>query len=126
LLVAGYWYWLLVLVLVLEGDRLARLPGRVRVKVLLLRLAIVFAVFFALEGGEYSTFDLFRQKQRERMLVQAIDSVQHDVDSLKALKRRIETDPATQERIAREDFGMVRDNELLFRFLSADSLRHRR
>jgi cell division protein FtsB len=98
----------------------------VRVKVLLLRLAIVFAVFFALEGGEYSTLDLFRQKQRERMLVQAIDSVQRDVDSLKAFKRLIETDPATQERIAREEFGMVRDNELLFRFLGADSLRHRR
>jgi len=98
----------------------------VRVKVLLLRLAIVFAVFFALEGGEYSTLDLFRQKQRERMLAQAIDSVQRDVDSLKAFKRLIETDPATQERIAREEFGMVRDNELLFRFLRADSLSHRR
>jgi len=37
-------------------------------KLLLLRLAIVFAVYFALQGGEYSTSDLFRQRQRERML----------------------------------------------------------
>ena len=95
-------------------------------KVLFLRLAIVFAVFYALEGGEYSTLDLFRQKKREQMLTQAIDSLKRDVDSLKTLKRLIETDPATQERIAREEFGMVREKELLFRFLEPDSLRHRR
>ena len=70
-------------------------------KVWLLRFAIVFAVYFALQGGEYSTIDLFRQRQRERMLTAMIDTLKHDVDSLKALKRLVETDPATQERIAR-------------------------
>ena len=95
-------------------------------KVLLIRLAIVFAVYFALQGGEYSTYDLFRQRQRERMLSQAIDSLQRDVDSLTTLKRLIETDPATQERIAREDFGMIRDKEMLFRFLDPDSVKVRR
>jgi len=95
-------------------------------KVWLVRLAIVFAVYFALQGGEYSTIDLFRQRGRERMLTAMIDTLKHDVDSLKTLKRLIDTDPATQERIARENFGMVRNNELLFRFLDPDSLRTRR
>ena len=95
-------------------------------KVWLVRFAIVFAVYFALQGGEYSTIDLFRQRQRERMLTAMIDTLKHDVDSLRTLKRLIDTDPATQERIARENFGMVRDNELLFRFLDPDSLRTRR
>ena len=95
-------------------------------KVWLLRFGIVFAVYFALQGGEYSTVDLFRQRQRERMMTAMIDTLKHDVDSLKALKKLIESDPATQERIARENFGMVRDNELLFRFLDPDSLRTRR
>jgi cell division protein FtsB len=95
-------------------------------KLLLLRLAIVFAVYFALQGGEYSTSDLFRQRQRERMLIRSLDSLQHDVDSLRALRRLIETDPATQERIAREDFGMIRDKELLFRFIDPDSVKVRR
>ena len=45
------------------------------------------------------------------------DSLQHIVDSLKRYKKRVETDPALQERIAREEFGMVRGNkELLYRF----------
>jgi cell division protein FtsB len=90
------------------------------------RLAVVIAVYFAFQGGEYTTWDLYRQKTREAMLSQAIDSLKHDVDSLKALKRSIESDPATQERIAREDFGMVRDKELLFRFLDPDSIKSRR
>ena len=98
----------------------------VPVKQWLMRLAIVFAIYFAFQGGEYTTWDLYRQKKREEMLSQAIDSLQRDVDSLKALKRSIESDPATQERIAREAFGMVRDKELLFRFLDPDSLKSRR
>ena len=92
----------------------------------LFRFGIVFAVYFALQGGEYSTWDLFRQRARERTLTQAVDSLQRDVDSLTRLKRLLETDPATQERIAREDFGMVRDKELLFRFLDPDSVKVRR
>jgi cell division protein FtsB len=52
-----------------------------------------------------------------------IDSLQRDVDSLKTLRRLIETDPATQERIAREEFGMVREKELLFRFLDPESMK---
>jgi cell division protein FtsB len=96
------------------------------VKLLLFRLAIVFAVYFALQGGEYSTYDLFRQRQRERMLSQTVDSLEHDVDSLAALKRLLDSDPATQERIAREAFGMIRDKELLFRFLDPDSVKVRR
>ena len=95
-------------------------------KVLLIRLAIVFAVYFALQGGEYSTWDLFRQRHREQILTQAIDSLQRDVDSLITLKRLIETDPATQERIAREEYGMIRDKEMLFRFLDPDSVKVRR
>ena len=94
-------------------------------KVWLLRFAIVFAVYFALQGGEYSTYDLYRQRHREAMLARAIDSLERDVDSLRTLKRLIETDRATQERIAREDFGMIRDRELLFRFLDPDSIRKR-
>ena len=92
-------------------------------KVLLLRLAVAFAVYFAFQGGEYSTVDLYRQRQREGMLTQAVDSLQRDVDSLRTLKRLVESDPATQERIAREDFGMVREKELLFRFIDPDSIR---
>jgi cell division protein FtsB len=95
-------------------------------KVWLLRFAIVFAIYFALQGGEYSTSALFRQRDREQTLERMIDSLQRDVDSLKTLRRLIETDPATQERIAREEFGMIREKELLFRFLDPESIKSKK
>jgi cell division protein FtsB len=74
------------------------------------------ALVFAIQGGEYGTRDLFRQRQRRARLTTAIDSLQSIVDSLKRYKKRVETDPALQERIAREEFGMVRGNkEILYR-----------
>lgn len=80
-------------------------------------LVIVCMVFFAVQGGEYSTTALFRQRATERMLRASIDSLRHEVDSLTALRRRIATDPSLQERIAREEIGMVRsDKELIYRF----------
>jgi cell division protein FtsB len=80
------------------------------------------ALLYAVQGGEYSTIDLLRQRSREAMLQRTIDSLQRDVDSLTRLRKRLVSDAATQERIAREDFGMVRgDRELLYRFHDADS-----
>jgi cell division protein FtsB len=79
-------------------------------------LAIV-ALLFAVQGGEYGTSDLFRQRARRARLRAAVDSLRREVDSLSALRRAVATDPALQERIAREEFGMVRgDKELLYRF----------
>ena len=79
---------------------------------------------FAIEGGEYGTSDLYRQRARRRGLMASIDSLQHEVDSLGTLRKRLESDPALQERIAREEFGMVKgEKELLYRLVDprADS-----
>ncbi len=81
-------------------------------------LALVLgALAFAIQGGEYGTTDLLKQRARRGALLTRIDSLQHAVDSLTRQKRAIETDPAVQERIAREEFGMVRgEKEMLYRF----------
>ena len=72
---------------------------------------------FAVEGGEYGTSDLMAQRARRRALQAEVDSLQTDVDSLRALEQRLKTDAALQERVAREEFGMVRgEKELLYRF----------
>lgn len=94
-------------------------PGSVGgwVKRLVVAAVVLAALAFAVQGGEYGTTDLLRQKQRKKTLLASIDSLQRAVDSLKRYKHRLQTDPALQERIAREEFGMVRGNkELLYRF----------
>jgi cell division protein FtsB len=83
----------------------------------LLGVVVLIAVgAFAIEGGEYGTTDLLSQRAREKLLVRQIDSLRKQVDSLTRYKRALQTDPALQERIAREEFGMVREKEILYRF----------
>ena len=85
-------------------------------------LVIAGALAFALQGGEYSSIDLYRQYVHKRALKRSVDSLQKMVDSLQAYSRLVQTDSATQERIAREEFGMIRgDKEILYRFGDPDS-----
>ena len=50
-----------------------------------------------------------------------VDRLQRVVDSLQAAARAIQRDPRTQERVARESFGMIRRGEFLFRIVPGDS-----
>jgi len=66
-------------------------------------------------GGEYSTADwltMRRQLADERDRVAAL---RIEVDSLTKAAKDLETNPAVQERVAREEFGMIRNGELLYR-----------
>ena len=75
------------------------------------------ALYFAVQGGEYSTRDLFVLRSRTATMTRQVDSLQRQVDSLGRFLRLVKSDSATQERIAREEFGMVRgDKEILYRF----------
>jgi cell division protein FtsB len=83
----------------------------------ILWLIVAGAALFAIQGGEYSTMDLWRQRERKIRLQAETDSLSREVDSLRAAATAIQTDRATQERIAREEFGMVRgDKEIVYRF----------
>ena len=78
---------------------------------------IAVALFFAIQGGEYSTRDLYVLHSRTRAITREVDSLQRQVDSLGRFLKLVKSDGATQERIAREEFGMVRgDKEILYRF----------
>jgi len=79
-------------------------------------LLAIGAIVFALQGGEYSTADLWKQRKLKQKLTAETDSLAREVDSLRREARSVLTDPVTQERIAREQFGMVRgDKEILYR-----------
>lgn len=66
-------------------------------------------------GGEYGTADwitIRRQLAEERAKVVAL---RIEIDSLAKLAHDLESNPAVQERVAREQFGMIRDGEVLYR-----------
>lgn len=83
--------------------------------------ALAFALYFAIQGGEYGTthlLELRRDVAREEAQVARLEQV---VDSLERAARAIQQDPRTQERVAREAFGMIREGEHLFRIVPADT-----
>jgi len=88
-----------------------------------LAVAAGVVLVFAVQGGEWGTFDLFRQQSRLGRLRHDVDSLRREVDSLARYKKALETDPVLQEKIAREEFGMLRGkNELLYRFVDPESV----
>ena len=96
---------------------MAKSVGKTRAKRVVIAAVLLGVVVFAVQGGEYGTSDLVRQRSRRERLESRIDSLTRLVDSLERRKRAIRTDAAAQERIAREEFGMVKgEKELLYRF----------
>ena len=81
---------------------------------LTLGVLLVMGVF-ALQGGEYSIGDYWELERRlevERDSAQVLTAL---VDTLERRLEAAETDPAVQERIAREIYGMIRPGEHLYR-----------
>jgi cell division protein FtsB len=78
-------------------------------------LGIVLAVlFFAVQGGEYSTPQWLSLRSREKEMRAEVAALAREVDSLAKFRKLVETDPVTQERIAREQYGMLRKGEIEF------------
>ena len=85
-------------------------------------LVLAGAVVFALAGGEYGTLDWLELRRQERDEARAIAELTVEVDSLKRFAKAVTTDRRVMERIAREEFGMIRKGEFLYR-LQRDSTR---
>jgi cell division protein FtsB len=84
--------------------------------------ALAFALYFAIQGGEYGTTDLLQLRNEEAQERSDVARLQQVVDSLERVARAIENDPRTQERVARESFGMIKKGEFLFRLVPGDTL----
>ena len=91
----------------------------------LVGLVVLGMVGFAAEGGEYGTLDLLRLRSQMRRERDAIVQLRSEVDSLSRVEKALTTDSATQERVAREAFGMIRPGEILYHVVPPDSARRR-
>jgi len=80
---------------------------------------LLAAVYYAIFGGEYTVFELRSARAAAAVEAERLASVRGTIDSLGAYADSLRTDDATIERIAREDFGMIRDGEVLYRFVEA-------
>jgi cell division protein FtsB len=86
----------------------------------LIGLAAAFGLaLFALLGGEYSTLDWLTLRTALAEQRAAVADLEAEIDSLTKLVRELETSAAAQERAAREEFGMIRNGEVLYRLVPA-------
>ena len=81
---------------------------------------LALMAIFAVEGGEYSWWDHRTLQQRLEAERDSAARLEVAIDSLEKVKRRLETDPKVQERIAREVYGMVRPGEHLYRITTSE------
>jgi len=74
-------------------------------------------VLVALFAGEYSTLDWLKLRHQLALERDSVSAIRAAVDSLRRVVNALENDPAAQERAAREQFGMIRDGEILYRIV---------
>lgn len=79
--------------------------------------AAVVLAGLAFQAGEYGTLDWLKLQQQFTAERRAVRELERQLDSLQRLAHALETDPAAQERAAREQFGMIRRGELLYRLV---------
>jgi cell division protein FtsB len=86
-------------------------------------VGLAFALYFALQGGEYGTLDLLQLQREENEEGAKVARLRWLVDSLTKAANAIERDPQVQERVARERFGMIRKGEFLYRLVPTEKKR---
>jgi len=94
-------------------------PSASRIRNWLVLAALLGAAIFALGGGTYTTLDLIHLKHQLRDEQDAITQLKGDIDSLGKVANAAEHDPRTQEQLARDQFGMIRPGEYLYRIVPA-------
>ena len=89
----------------------------VKLKRLIVPAALLLGAYWAVFGGEYSIFEVRRARVDREVEAVELARLQHEIDSLQALRDSLENDPGMLERLARERYGMIKDGETLYRFV---------
>ena len=75
---------------------------------------LLLAAVFAWTGGTFSETNYLALKRDEVAANRRLAQLKREVDSLQAFRDSLTNDPAVQERVARDQLGMLRPGELVF------------
>jgi cell division protein FtsB len=97
----------------------AKARNTTRGALLLRRLAwaagVLAVLYFAVEGGEYGTTDLLKQRDDVAEIEAELALLRDTVAALDSTLKQVSSDDFTLERIAREEHGLVKgEKELLY------------
>lgn len=85
-------------------------------------IVVLGALYFLLFGGEYTFLDLWLMEREHEEEVQELEAIRVEVDRLKQVADSLATDSAALERLAREQYGLIREGERLYRFVEPDTI----
>ncbi len=83
---------------------------------------VLVAVYFLILGGEYTFLDIWRLDRAIETETTELETARAEVIDLEAKADSLASDSATLERLAREQFGLIRDGERLYRFAEPDTV----
>ena len=82
---------------------------------------VVGALYFLIFGGEYTFLDIWRLERDHNAEVAALEALRVEVEAMEEKADSLATDSTTLERLAREQYGLIREGERLYRFVEPDS-----
>ena len=83
---------------------------------------LVAAAYFLLLGGEYTFLDLWRLDRTHEQEQAELEALRDEVAELGQHADSLATDSAALERLAREQYGLIKEGERLYRFVEPDSV----
>ncbi|HKK93747.1 MAG TPA: septum formation initiator family protein [Longimicrobiales bacterium] len=76
---------------------------------------LLLSVYYAVFGGRFSMFEVHTAGGELDAATAELERLRAENDSLRARADVLENDPLVLERLAREEFGMIRDGERFYR-----------
>ncbi len=89
-------------------------------KSFLVGLLVAFLAIWFLFLDTYSLYTRYELHQRKVELERKTDELREEIDLLEVKIEEIETDPSVLERIAREEYGMRKPGETVYRVEEED------
>ena len=77
--------------------------------------AVLILVLMHTVFGPYGVLSMRRSQQEIQQLHEEIDRLDKENEQLSGEIRALQTDPAAIEKVAREDMGLARPGEMIFR-----------
>ncbi len=82
---------------------------------------LLLSVYYAVFGGEFSAFDVRDAEDEVERVRDELERLRAENDSMRLWADALENDPAVLERLAREELGLIKPGERLYRIDEVDS-----
>lgn len=100
-----------------------RPANKVRARWIIASILVIGAAYFALFGGDYGYFEVRRLEKEKASEEARVLELQTELAALRARTDSLANDSTTLERLAREQYGLIRDGERLYRFVDSAGTR---